>query len=237
MIASRRFDCTLHLNWMNYQGRTNTLNTFYLWIWVLIYAPSHRHDITYHGLCYTSHGTLAGTRNSSRIVSQFLVTGRRYSEFTYRSEWEPLSGLDPIPISLTKCDILTNGPPKKVDSDVLLLTKLTMSSTCTEWTACERPACVTYRECLLRSEDVRPTSPRSAITTRQRNVRTYLQWLPVLSACHNKICFVVVSLEEMCEIAPSHHNVIFAKNALLISDLLRHTENLVQMMSWASHTM
>ena len=32
---------------------------------VLLYAPSHRQDSTYHGLCYTSVGALAGTRNSS----------------------------------------------------------------------------------------------------------------------------------------------------------------------------
>ena len=32
---------------------------------VLLYAPSHRQDSTYHGLCYTSRGTLTGTRNSS----------------------------------------------------------------------------------------------------------------------------------------------------------------------------
>ena len=32
---------------------------------VLSYAPSHRQDNTYHGLCCTSHGALAGTRNSS----------------------------------------------------------------------------------------------------------------------------------------------------------------------------
>ena len=32
---------------------------------VLLYAPSHRQDGTYHGLCYTSRGALAGTRNSS----------------------------------------------------------------------------------------------------------------------------------------------------------------------------
>ena len=29
------------------------------------YASSHRQDNTYHGLCYTSRGELAGTRNSS----------------------------------------------------------------------------------------------------------------------------------------------------------------------------
>ena len=32
---------------------------------VLLYVPSHRQDSTYHSLCYTSHGALAGTRNSS----------------------------------------------------------------------------------------------------------------------------------------------------------------------------
>ena len=32
---------------------------------VLLYAPSHRQDSTYHGLCYTSRAALAGTRNSS----------------------------------------------------------------------------------------------------------------------------------------------------------------------------
>ena len=32
---------------------------------VILYAPSHRQDSTYHGLCYTSHGALAGMRNSS----------------------------------------------------------------------------------------------------------------------------------------------------------------------------
>ena len=32
---------------------------------VLLYAPSHKQDSTYHSLCYTSRGALAGTRNSS----------------------------------------------------------------------------------------------------------------------------------------------------------------------------
>ena len=31
---------------------------------VLLYAPSHIQDNTYHGLCYTSRGALAGTRRS-----------------------------------------------------------------------------------------------------------------------------------------------------------------------------
>ena len=32
---------------------------------VLLYATSHRQDSTYHGICYTSYGALAGTRHSS----------------------------------------------------------------------------------------------------------------------------------------------------------------------------
>ena len=32
---------------------------------VLLYAPSHRQDNTYHGLCHASRGAQAGTRNSS----------------------------------------------------------------------------------------------------------------------------------------------------------------------------
>ena len=39
--------------------------SFWLVARVLLYAPFHKNDSTYHGLCYTSCGTLAGTRNSS----------------------------------------------------------------------------------------------------------------------------------------------------------------------------
>ena len=39
--------------------------TFRLAARVLLYALSHKQDSTYHGLCYTSRGALAGTRNSS----------------------------------------------------------------------------------------------------------------------------------------------------------------------------
>ena len=39
--------------------------TYQLTACVLLYAPSHRQDSTYHSLCYTSRGSLAGTRNSS----------------------------------------------------------------------------------------------------------------------------------------------------------------------------
>ena len=38
---------------------------------VLLYAPSHRQDNTYHNLCYTSRGALAGTRNSSICIYKY----------------------------------------------------------------------------------------------------------------------------------------------------------------------
>ena len=39
--------------------------SFWLAARVILYASSHRQDNSYHGLWYTSHGALAGTRNSS----------------------------------------------------------------------------------------------------------------------------------------------------------------------------
>ena len=50
---------------------------------VLLYAPSHRQDNTYHGLCYTSRGALAGTRNSSMgVCTQRTPTARPFVFFT-----------------------------------------------------------------------------------------------------------------------------------------------------------
>ena len=37
--------------------------SFQLTAMVLLYAPYHRQDSTYHSLCYTSHEALAGMRN------------------------------------------------------------------------------------------------------------------------------------------------------------------------------
>ena len=92
----------------------NTLNTFYLVIWrrtygkgplgqreethchhmgysfqlaarVLLYASSQRQDSTHHSLWYTSRGSLAGTRNSSKGPSWRidLTTHRTMSERSY----------------------------------------------------------------------------------------------------------------------------------------------------------
>ena len=53
---------------------------------VRLYAPSHRQDNTYHGLCYTSRGALAGTRNSSMgspHEGSIPTTHRTMSERSY----------------------------------------------------------------------------------------------------------------------------------------------------------
>ena len=44
--------------------------SYWLTARVLLYAPSHRQDNTYHSLCYTSRGALAGKRNSSMGLPQ-----------------------------------------------------------------------------------------------------------------------------------------------------------------------
>ena len=46
---------------------------------VLLYAPSHRQDNTYHGLCYTSRGALAGTRNI--YIDRLIVTDQLAAGF------------------------------------------------------------------------------------------------------------------------------------------------------------
>ena len=54
--------------------------SFWLAVGVLLYAPFHRQDSTYHGLCYTSCGALAGTLNSS-MAKRFksMMTSRASS--------------------------------------------------------------------------------------------------------------------------------------------------------------
>ena len=47
---------------------------------VLYYASSQTEDNTYHGLCYTSRGALAGTRNRRRIL---YITKNKFSVTVY----------------------------------------------------------------------------------------------------------------------------------------------------------
>ena len=60
---------------------------------VLLYAPSHRQDNTYHGLCYSSCGALAVTRNSSMGPPHEGSTHRTMSE-------RSTSELRPAPLPL-----------------------------------------------------------------------------------------------------------------------------------------
>ena len=73
---------------------------------VLLYALSHRQDSTYHVLCYTSRGALAGMRNSSmgppwRIdpTTHRTMTERFYHGATSRSCY--LRGVNAAPRTLT----------------------------------------------------------------------------------------------------------------------------------------
>ena len=54
ILIVRKATCCRHIGY-----------SFRLTARVLLYAPSHRQDNTYHGLCYTSRGALAGARNTS----------------------------------------------------------------------------------------------------------------------------------------------------------------------------
>ena len=48
---------------------------------ILLYAPSHRQDNTYHGLCYTSREALAGMRNingNTRVRHENTLEERRF---------------------------------------------------------------------------------------------------------------------------------------------------------------
>ena len=58
------------------------------WIQVFLYASSHGPDNKYHGICYTSRGALAGTRNSSMGPPWIIdpTTHRTMSERSYHGD-------------------------------------------------------------------------------------------------------------------------------------------------------
>ena len=68
--SSFHHTCTIHRRKEGNVLFNDTLNTFYLRLTarVLLYAPSHRQDSTYHGLCYTSRGALAGRASIDAIA-------------------------------------------------------------------------------------------------------------------------------------------------------------------------
>ena len=66
------------------EGKHSAVTT---WLLILfsskgfLYAPSHRQDSTYHGLCYTSRGALTGTRNSSMIYDNSFNSAKPSERF------------------------------------------------------------------------------------------------------------------------------------------------------------
>ena len=54
-----------HCHYMGYSFRLSAR--------VLLYASSHRQDNTYHSLCYTSHGALAGTIKLVNKTVYYLI--------------------------------------------------------------------------------------------------------------------------------------------------------------------
>ena len=64
---------------------------------VLLYAPSHRQDNTYHGLCYTSRGALALLIRVIMIIdSKYKTIDGKYKTVSY-----PVCGDGAYKISLT----------------------------------------------------------------------------------------------------------------------------------------
>ena len=92
---------------------------------VLLHTPSYRQDITYHGPCYTSRGTLAGKRNSSMCPQQGIdptihrtLSGRFYHGATSRSFICTLAAF--LGFCITSCGALAVTinyilPPKGID--------------------------------------------------------------------------------------------------------------------------
>ena len=94
--------------------------SFQLTARVLLYAPSHRQHNTYHSLCYTSHGALAGTRNSSMTMGPLWrfdpTTHRTMSEHSYHgatSHSTITENFCSYNIQLMNCRVWIFGLPKK----------------------------------------------------------------------------------------------------------------------------
>ena len=75
---------------------------------VILYAPSHRQDNTYHGLCYTSRGALAGTRNSSMGPPHEGSISRQTDRQTNRDTYHQIYKLATSRHINVHCNILFN---------------------------------------------------------------------------------------------------------------------------------
>ena len=91
---------------------------------VLLYAPSRRQDSTYHDLCYTSRGALAGTRNSSKGPPHEGSTRRPIAQ------WANALPLSYVPLPLSIFSIFLVSSHKAI---VGALTSPGFTSTRTDW--------------------------------------------------------------------------------------------------------
>ena len=64
-LSDWTFPYTIKFRTRLLSGTASGIANFRLAARVLLYVSSHRQNNTYHGLCYTSCGALAGTTNSS----------------------------------------------------------------------------------------------------------------------------------------------------------------------------
>ena len=88
---------------------------------VLLYAPSHRQDNTYHGLCYTSRGALAGTRcgtNRPDVLPLFFSCNAFSISWAIRESWSSMLLCFLYPVCVCDRTLLSS----KKDSGLLLIT-------------------------------------------------------------------------------------------------------------------
>ena len=68
---------------------------------VILYAPSHGQDSTYHGFCYTSRGALAGTREEEEEVVVVVVEVEDEEEETEENDEDDVSDTSKLIVMIT----------------------------------------------------------------------------------------------------------------------------------------
>ena len=88
-----------------------------------LYPPSHRQDNTYHSLCYTSRGALAGMRNSSMGPPLWRIDPTTHRTMSERStsELHPAPMVDAVSFSFVN---LIHGYKERSTADCKLADQL-----------------------------------------------------------------------------------------------------------------
>ena len=95
---------------------------------VLLYAPSHRQDSTYHGLCYTSRGELGGTRNNSMGLTFTQFSSCHITQNGRLLCCQTLPGYLYIVYYKSKLDVLLRKIGLLLPTDVTEITEATRST-------------------------------------------------------------------------------------------------------------